>query len=139
MTVTACTDLESIASACLLALDGDASRVVSFDAEVVLEIVRRLRGAEICSAPVVKSFVATRLESMASRPRAWAATKETFIVQLALLVEVSRIGLPKDAGSSDALMSDLCGAEAGCTIPSDLLTVEWARERVDIARKYAAL
>jgi hypothetical protein len=138
--VTAGTDLDSIASACLLALDGDASRVVSFDAEVVLEIVRRLRGLdEGCNASAVKSFVATRLESMASRPRSWAATKETFIVQLALLVEVSRIGLPKDTGKPDALMSDLCGAEAGCAVPSNLLTVEWARGRVDIARKRASL
>ncbi len=180
------TDLDAIIAACRLAIAGDASRVVSLDAEVVLEMARRLRDLESMSrsdpdlamkdeydfsgcargkffrpgatvklpitndtslekldadADQIRSFVSTRLESMASRPRSWAGTREVFIVQLALLVEVSWIGRTKRDDNWQGMlviMSDLCGAESGCTIPVDSLTTKWARERVGIARKYVA-
>ncbi len=178
------TDLEAIIAACKLAIAGDASRAVSLDAEVVLEMARRLRDPESMSgsdpdlamkdeydfsgcargkffrpdatvklpitndtspenldadADQIRSFVSTRLESMASRPRSWAGTREVFIVQLALLIEVSWIGCTKRDDNWQGMlviMSDLCGSESGCVVPTDLLTLEWARDRVDIARKY---
>ncbi len=197
------TDLDAIIAACKLAIAGDSSRAVSFDAEVVLEIARRLRdlqrpipsdessrirtmirglvlgairddleGGEVLTKEAweecesdedrraarsellllaeqierpagdqIRSFVSTRLESMASRPRSWAATREVFIVQLALLIEVSWIGRTESLDnfrSMLAITSDLCGAESEYDGAVHLLTLEWARGRVDIARKYLA-
>jgi hypothetical protein len=83
------------------------------------------------------AFVRDRLLSMAERPSAWAGGQEAFILQLALLVEVSHIGTPERYGDrQQALLAELSGPDAGCAVPNDPVTPEWAKQAVMIARKY---
>ncbi len=83
------------------------------------------------------AFVHDHLDSMAKQPLAWASGQEAFILQLALLVEISHLGTPERYGDKQqALLAELSGPDAGCTVPNDPVTPEWARQAVQTARKY---
>ena len=87
--------------------------------------------------PATLAFVRDRLSSMAERPSLWAGGQEAFILQLALLVEVSHVGTPERYwDKQQALLAELSGPDAGCAIPNDPVTPEWAKRTVQIARKY---
>lgn len=82
-------------------------------------------------------FVHDRLDSMAKRPEVWTCGQEAFILQLALLVEVSHLGTPERyREKQQALLAELSGLDLGCTIPNDPVTSEWVKQAVQTARKY---
>lgn len=85
----------------------------------------------------VRKFIGSRLDSMSGRPAMWAGSKESFILQLVLLAEISHLGTPERfSDRQQAMMAELCGAATGCSVPIDPITPEWASQAVIIARKY---
>jgi hypothetical protein len=89
------------------------------------------------SSGILVGFVRSRLASMAERPTTWAGTKEAFILQLVLLAEISHLGTPERFHDrQQAMMAELCGPGAGCSVPIDPITPEWAARAVETARKY---
>lgn len=85
----------------------------------------------------VAGFIRDRLDSMSIRPAMWAGSKESFILQLVLLAEISHLGTPERfSDRQPAMTAELCGAAAGCSVPIDPITPEWASRAVVIARKY---
>ncbi len=83
------------------------------------------------------SFVRERLDSMTKQPQMWASGKEAFILQLALLVEISHLGTPERyRDKRQALLAELSGSDTSCEVPDDPITPEWARQAVQTARKY---
>ena len=87
--------------------------------------------------PALLAFVRNRLAAMAERPRMWAGEQEAFILQLVLLAEVSHVGTPERfADRQQAMLAELSGPDAGCAVPNDPVTPEWAAQAVQTARKY---
>lgn len=87
--------------------------------------------------PAVLAFVQGRLTAMAARPLMWASGQEAFILQLVLLAEISHVGTAERfADRQHAMLAELSGPSAGCAVPNDPVTNEWARQAVLIARKY---
>jgi hypothetical protein len=80
---------------------------------------------------MMREFVHTRLDAMRHRPSMWAGTKEAFGLQLVLLAEVFRLGAMT---RSHELMLLIFGP--GNTVPRDDIDETWARDRVDIVRRY---
>lgn len=88
-------------------------------------------------ATTVAGFVKDRLDSMSKRPEMWAGSKESFILQLVLLAEISHLGTPERfSDRQQAMMAELCGPAAGCSVPIEPITPEWASQTVITARKY---
>jgi len=77
-------------------------------------------------------LVDRRLDNMSRRPRMWAGTQESFILQLALLIEFSYLG--KRRHDPHAVMMALCGSETGNCVPSGPITPVWAHRTAWIAR-----
>lgn len=87
--------------------------------------------------PALLWFVRNRLADMAERPLAWAGGQEAFILQLVLLAEISHVGTPERfSDRQQAMLAELSGPAAGCAVPDDPITAEWAEWAVKIARKY---
>lgn len=85
----------------------------------------------------VVKFARDRLDSMSGPPAAWAGSRESFVLQLVLLAEISHLGTPERfSDKRQAMMTELCGAAAGCPVPIDPITPEWASQAVIIARRY---
>lgn len=87
----------------------------------------------------IREFIEERLTSMANRPTMYAGNTESFITQLCLLVEISWIGSNVSFYSShkiNSLMAELCGKEHGCVCPNKPIEENWAKSRVEIARKH---
>lgn len=83
------------------------------------------------------AFVQGRLTAMAARPLMWAGGQEAFILQLVLLAEITHVGTPERfADRQQAMLAELSGPDAGCAVPNDPVTNEWARQAVQTARKY---
>ncbi len=79
----------------------------------------------------------SRLTEMAARPNMWAGGQEAFILQLVLLAEISHVGTPERfADRQQAMLAELSGPDAGCAVPNDPVTLEWAERAVQTARKY---
>lgn len=86
---------------------------------------------------VLLAFVWDRLASMAARPATWAGGQEAFVLQLVLLAEISHLGTPERfSDRQPAMLAELSGPAAGCGVPNDPVTPEWAAQAVQIARKY---
>ena len=86
---------------------------------------------------VLLAFVRDRLVSMTERPRMWARKQEAFILQLALLVEISHLGTPERYNDKQqALLEELCGPAANCAVTDDVVDEEWAARAVQTTRKY---
>jgi hypothetical protein len=93
--------------------------------------------AIIVQQGAVREFIGSRLDSMSGRPAMWAGSKESFILQLVLLAEISHLGTPERfSDRQQAMMAELCGATAGCSVPINPITPEWASQAVIIARRY---
>lgn len=79
-------------------------------------------------------FVRSRLDAMSQCPSVWSTSKESFILQLVLLAEISHLGTPEwFSDRLPAMLVELCG---GNKFPVDEVTQEWARRTVDTTRKY---
>lgn len=86
---------------------------------------------------ILLAFVWDRLAAMAARPSTWASGQEAFILQLVLLAETSHVGTPERfSDRQPAMLAELSGPVAGCVVPNDPVTPEWAAQAVQIARKY---
>lgn len=79
------------------------------------------------------AFVHNRIDSMAARSRMWAGTRESFIMQLVLLVEFSYV--QREEWTSHKLMFELCGKDTNA-VPNGSITAAWAHATCDIARKH---
>ena len=80
-----------------------------------------------------QEFAEKRLDEMERAPGMWALSKESFGLQLALLVEMHQMHRPKDQQVPPGLvMQRIFGP--GNSVSTDLLDDEWAKERVSIAR-----
>lgn len=87
--------------------------------------------------PAMLTFVRDRLAAMAARPIMWASGQEAFILQLVLLAEISHVGTPERfADRQQAMLAELSEPDAGCAVPNDPVTPEWAARAVQTARKY---
>jgi hypothetical protein len=83
-------------------------------------------------------FVLLRLEHMEARPEMWAASKESFGMQLLLLLEFFELETPQarvhgPRRPTMRLIASLFGP--GPAVPTDPLTPEWAKEKICIVRK----
>lgn len=87
-------------------------------------------------ANTLRTFVEERLTVMANRPLMWAMTTAEFVLQLFLLVEVSWV----EHGLGAFFHAELnkLGSELGKgnLLPNVPLDGDWAKSRVEIARKY---
>lgn len=76
--------------------------------------------------PILLAFIVGRLADMAARPTVWASGQE-----------VSHVGTPERfADRQQAMLAELSGPGAGCTVPNGPITLEWAKQAVLTARKY---
>lgn len=76
----------------------------------------------------LRSFVDERLSAMHARPHMWATSKEGFVLQVALLVEV----VSSDFSCAQLLSKFFPGTNA---VPKEGFDDAWARSIVDVARK----
>jgi hypothetical protein len=77
-------------------------------------------------------FIKDRLDSMSRRPETWTGSKESFILQLILLAEISHLGTPERfLDKQQAMLAELVGLGT-----DDSVTPEWASQAIIIARKY---
>lgn len=86
---------------------------------------------------MVLAFIWDRLTAMAARPAMWADDQEAFILQLVLLAEISHVGISERfSDRQPAMLAELSGPAGGCAVPNGPITLEWAAQAVQIARKY---
>lgn len=99
-------------------------------------VVRALRGENMMSQRRVLSFVCSRIDAMAARPRMWAGSQESFILLLMQLVELTYVAKNEKWASRRAALNEMCGPESGCTVPCGPIVDEWAKATCDVARRH---
>jgi hypothetical protein len=77
-------------------------------------------------------FIQKRLEGMAQRPRMWAASREAFVAQITVLLDVS--GHPDDGQWLHRQIFSVPGSCAAVGL-FEHVEDEWARNVVEMARQ----
>lgn len=112
-----------------LEVRGASTKLYHDDARQLSVLLADYAGVE---TPMHK-FVQDRLFAMEQCPEMWAGTKEAFGLQLILLVDVLH-----HTNSNTTKVHELMGLVfgPGNSTPMEFLNDVWARERVEIVRKY---
>lgn len=87
----------------------------------------------------LRDYINEKLDAMATRPQMWAGTREGFVLTLVTMMELLFYDRPTPTSgirATSELMHRLCGPSNFLVQRGDDVEQPWARERVDITRKF---